>query len=81
MEASSPKQRGKELEGVFGDLYNVDRREQVIVNMRAFDSVRSSSYFLREPVSRNEVELRMKILKNIKRASEYKVGVKMREWE
>ena len=44
----------------FEDLYNVETEEEVTINRWSFDGARRGNYFGEEPVSRNEVEVRVK---------------------
>ena len=47
----------------FVNLYDLNTEEWVAVNMCGFNDARMGAYFLGEPVSRTEVEVRVKNLK------------------
>ena len=52
----------------FEDFYNIDTQERVAVHMCGFDGVRRGNCFGGEPIRRNEVEVRVRKLKNGKAA-------------
>ena len=61
----------------FGDLYNIDTQEQVVVHVCGFDTVQRGNYFGGEPIRRTEVEVRVGKLKNGKAAGKDEVTGEM----
>ena len=57
----------------FKDLINIDNQEEISVHMCGFDEVQRGNYFGREPITKTEVEERVKKLKNEKAAGKDEV--------
>ena len=57
----------------FKDLYKIDTREQVAVNMCGFGGVQRGNNFGGLPIRRTEVKLKLKKLKNGKTARKHEV--------
>ena len=61
----------------FGDLYNLDTLEQVVVHMFGFDGIRRGNYFGGDPIGKTEVEVRVGKLKNKKAAGKDEITGEM----
>ena len=65
------------LKEYYQDLYNIDTKEQVAVQIFGFDWVRRGNYFGGDPVRRTEFEVRDGKLKNGKAAGKDEVTGEM----
>ena len=64
----------------FEDMFNIDTWKQVVVHICGFNGIRGGNYFGREPIGKDEVEMRLEKLKNGKAAGKDEITRNYKRW-